>query len=169
MRALVFLLAFVLSGFALELKELDFLKKERFASEFKLTKKLNGFERALLSFGFLELKDGVLFYEIKKPIYSLIKIDKNGVFVQGEEGFEPLEGAYDKGLFLALLNLDLDELSKNFSLNLSGDKNAWVLTLTPSNVWLAKIFTYIKLEGGKKLSKIILLEKNKDLSLYELL
>lgn len=164
--ALFLLLISALS--ALKIDDLTALKKDEMRADFKLIKKLTGFERNLVSFGEFELKNDELFYIVKSPINSVMKVNKDGVFYEENGEFKKSEGNYDKGLFLALIKLDFKELEKNFSINLSGNKQKWQIILKPSNVWLKKIFTHIIIQGGANIDKIELFEINKDKSTYEI-
>ena len=154
--------------FAFELNDLQRLKKDEFKAEFKLTKRLKGFEKPLFSSGEFHKVQDELFYVVKSPVSSTMKISADGVFFEQDGHFVKSEGNYDKGLFLALIELNFSELKKSFSVNLSGNERQWQVLLTPTNMWLEKIFTHIKIAGGDEINKIELLEKNGDLSLYEI-
>lgn len=168
MKRIIFAFCLSLSFvFALNLQDLSNLKKEQMQTNFTLTKHLQGFEKPLVSTGTFTLFNNELIYHTKTPIDSVMKINKEGVFFKENEVFTKSEGSYDKGLFLALIELDFKELEKSFSLNLSGEKTAWKLVLKPTNVWIDKIFTHIVIFGGTKVERLELLEKNKDLSIYE--
>ena len=156
------------SLFAFELDDLQRLKKDELRAEFKLTKRLKGFEKPLKSSGEFIKKQNELFYAVKSPITSLMKINSEGVFFEENNRFVKSEGNYDKGLFLALIDLDFNELKKNFTANLNGDEKKWQVLLKPTNIWLKKIFTHIIIEGKADIEKIELLELNGDLSLYEI-
>lgn len=168
MKRIIFAFCLSLSFvFALTLQDLSSLKKEKMQVNFILTKHLQGFEKPLLSTGTFTLLNNELIYHTKTPIDSTMKINKEGVFFKENEVFKKSERNYDKGLFLALIDLDFKELEKSFSLNLSGDKSAWKLVLKPTNVWIDKIFMHIVIFGGKRVERLELLERNKDLSIYE--
>lgn len=154
--------------FALQTSDLAKLRQDEMRANFTLTKTLKGFERALVSSGEFHIKQNELYYIVKSPINSVMKINKDGVFYEDNGAFKKSEGNYDKGLFLALINLDFNELEKNFNANLSGDEKKWQVILEPTNMWLKKIFTHIIIKGGANVKHIELLEINGDLSVYEL-
>lgn len=168
MKKIALCLLFISSIFAFKIEDLSHLKHDEIEAEFKLIKKLKGFERNLISFGKFKMQNDELFYILKSPINSVMKINKDGIFYEENGAFKKSEGNYDKGLFLALIKLDFTELEKNFSINLSGNKNKWQIILKPENIWLKKIFTHIIIKGSANIDKIELYELNDDKSIYEI-
>lgn len=171
MKKLFLTLAFLaLSNalWALQSKDLINLHKNKTNANFTLIKKLKGFEKPLVSLGEFSIKDNELYYIVTSPINSVMKINKEGIFYEDKGVFKKSEGNYDKGFFLALINLDFEELEKNFNINLSGDEKKWQVLLEPKNMWLKKIFTHIIIKGGVNVECIELLEINGDHSAYEL-
>lgn len=165
---IIMFFAFTNALWALQGKDLIRLHKDKMNANFTLTKKLKGFEKPLVSLGEFSIKDNELYYIVTSPINSVIKINKEGIFYEDNGAFKKSEGNYDKGFFLALINLDFEELKKNFNVDLSGDKKKWKVLLEPKNMWLKKIFTHIIIKGGANVEYIELLEINGDYSVYEL-
>lgn len=164
-----FLLIFANALCALQTSDLTKLRANEMRANFTLNKTLKGFERTLVSSGEFYIKQNELYYIVKSPINSVMKINKDGVFYEDNGTFKKSEGNYDKGLFLSLINLNFNELEKNFNAILSGDEKKWQVILEPTNIWLKKIFTHIIIKGGANVERIELLEINGDSSVYELI
>ncbi len=149
---------------ALNLEDLSYLKHQKIAGSFTQIKKIQGFEKELVSSGDFKLENKSLFYHIKSPINQQLKMDESGVFVLENNDWIKQSKDYDKSLFLDIIELDFDKLQKSFKITLKGDKNAWSAELEPLNLVLQKIFTKIEIYGSKRVEKVILIEKNGDIT-----
>lgn len=78
-------------------------------------------------------------------------------------------GAEQNRLFLAVLQGDSSGLQRDFELDLSGDAQAWKLTLVPRSLMLKQVFTQINIDGGALVQRIELLETQGDSTVLKML
>lgn len=148
----------------LSLQDLSYLKEQKIAGKFTQIKKIQGFEKELVSSGEFRLENKTLFYHIQSPINQQLKMNEQGVFVLENGAWLKQSKDYDKSLFLDIIELDFEKLQKSFKITLKGDKNAWSVQLKPINLVLEKIFDKIEIYGSKRVEKVILIEKNGDIT-----
>lgn len=146
----------------IELGDLERLRKAFISGDFTQIKKVSGFSKDIISSGVFSLKDKTLFWEIQKPISQVIKINQDGVFVLENHQWIKQDKAYDKGLFLDIVELRFSNLEKNFSISVSGESNQWYIELMPKNVLIKKIFKRIVIRGEEVVKEIELIETNND-------
>jgi hypothetical protein len=72
-------------------------------------------------------------------------------------------------LFLAVLQGDSSGLQRDFDLHVSGDAQAWQLTLVPRSLLLKQVFKQINIEGGALVQRIELLETQGDSTLLKMI
>jgi outer membrane lipoprotein-sorting protein len=78
-------------------------------------------------------------------------------------------GAEQNRLFLAVLQGDSSGLQRDFDLQLSGDAQAWQLTLVPRSLLLKQVFKQINIDGGALVQRIELLETQGDSTLLKMI
>ncbi|RDU73641.1 outer membrane lipoprotein carrier protein LolA [Helicobacter aurati] len=162
LQILFIIFSLILPLFGFGLHDLQELKQENIQGKFTQHKSIVGFPNELTSEGSFQIKQQTLYWNVHKPIQSHIKINQQGIFEYKDSQWIQQTKNYDKGLFLDIITFNIDNLQKNFTMNLQGDKTQWELTLQPKNIWLQKIFTSIKISGAKTIHQIILEEKNGD-------
>jgi len=112
---------------ALEVSDLA-LKTDNIGGKFSETLSIEGFAEPVRSSGEFRIKGGELFWTTLEPVRSELKIGADGVFERsGEAWVKSADSLFDKDTFLAISRLDVARLSKNFSIALSGSKDAWFL------------------------------------------
>lgn len=173
MRFLLTLLWLLNFSFASEfgLKDLAHLKQESIQGQFTQTKILKQFEQKIIFSGNFWLLDSELFWEVKTPIYNLLKISANGIWQKREDTWVKMDTNYDKKLFLDIIHLNFKSLEQYFTLQFTGDSNVWNLYLTPKNALMQKIFESISIRGwgGDKIfiKEMILIEKEGDTTITQ--
>ncbi|MCI5633334.1 outer membrane lipoprotein carrier protein LolA [Helicobacter sp.] len=173
MRFLLTLLWALSLSFASEfsLKDLAQLKQENIQGQFTQTKILKQFEQKIIFSGSFWLLDLELFWEVKTPIYNLLKISTDGIWQKREDTWVKIDANYDKKLFLDIIHLNFKSLEQYFTLQLTGDSNAWNLYLTPKNTLMRKIFKNIHIRGGGGdkifIKEMILIEKEGDTTITQ--
>ena len=130
------------------LNDLARLKQENIQGQFTQTKILKQFEQKIIFSGNFWLLDTELFWEVKTPLYNLIKSSANGIFEKRDDIWVKMDANYDKQLFLDIIHLNFKSLEQYFTLQLTGNHNAWNLHLTPKNALMRKIFESISIHGG---------------------
>ena len=78
-------------------------------------------------------------------------------------------GAEQNRLFLAVLQGDSSGLQRDFDVQLSGDAQAWQLTLVPRSMLLKQVFNQININGGALVQRIELLETQGDSTLLKMI
>ena len=122
------------------------------------------FAEPVRSSGEFRIKGGELFWTTLKPVRSELKIGADGVFERsGEAWVKSADSLFDKDTFLAISRLDVARLSKNFSIALSGSKDAWRAELSPKGM-LQNIFKNIVIEGGAYVRVLRINSANGDVS-----
>lgn len=158
------------------------LKGKTLQGKFTQEKELKGFSNVIKSFGSFRLIDSsndstqnngekVLFWEIKSPITSSLKITPKGIFEKAEKQDSQNETKWiarntqHQEMLLEILSADFDGLKKYFVFSFAEQNGAWNLTLKPKNALIAKVFDSIILEGLSNpsvIQKVILRETNGD-------
>lgn len=201
---IVFLLCGFFVGFieAFSLEDLQgnikkSLSGKTMQGKFTQEKQLKGFSNAIKSFGTFSLvyensqesEEKTLFWEIRSPIKSTIKITPKGVFQkelnpqnqdaqnqvsqnQSLQNQSPInktpsdtkwiEINNNQEMLLEILSIDFKALQKYFTFSFTQSGEVWQLVLKPKNALIAKVFDSILLQG--KIKYPSLLEK---IVLYE--
>lgn len=153
---------------AFGINDLSEIKKNNIEGDFTQIKKISGFRNEIKSSGNFSIANDELLWHTKKPIESIVKLTSEGIFsLQNTQNLQDFavwvktSQNYDRSLFLSIMKLDFDELKKNFDFQITGDKNAWNLTLTPKGI-IKNIFQSIKIGGGEFVKNIVLIEVNGD-------
>ena len=163
MKILALFLAILGLASALEVSDLA-LKTDNIGGKFSETLSIEGFAEPVRSSGEFRIKGGELFWTTLKPVRSELKIGADGVFERsGEAWVKSADSLFDKDTFLAISRLDVSRLSKNFSIALSGSKDAWRAELSPKGM-LQNIFKNIVIEGGAYVRVLRISSANGDVS-----
>lgn len=148
-------------------------KPEVIHGSFIQEKHLRALPQPLTSKGsFVLAKNHGLLWLLKTPLQQDYRISTKGIARRDASGWQLLPnrsaGAEQNRLFLAVLQGDSSGLQRDFELALSGDANAWHLTLTPRSLLLKQIFTRINIDGGERVQRIELLETQGDSTLLKM-
>lgn len=169
MRIIFILFSFSLIVFGFDIKDLaNSIKKDNISGEFNESLHLEGFEKPIFSNGEFFIRNKELLWKIKKPIENTVKISQDGVYQLDENQWIKLKDSlFDKEMFLNIINLNINELNKTFSIALSGDKSSWKVVLNPKSVIVKKVINKIIISGGTFVKKIEFYSSNGDLTVNE--
>ncbi|MDO9622531.1 MAG: outer membrane lipoprotein carrier protein LolA [Pseudomonas sp.] len=119
----------------------------------------------------LSRKHGLL-WQLHSPLQQDYRIGDRGIARHTPQGWQQQPGqdvaAQQSRLFLAVLRGDHAGLADDFELQLSGDAEAWQLSLTPRSRLLKQIFSAIHIQGGALVERIELAETQGDSTLLRL-
>ncbi|HEY0290067.1 MAG TPA: outer membrane lipoprotein carrier protein LolA [Pseudomonas sp.] len=140
-------------------------------------KHLRALPQPLTSKGkFVLAKDFGLLWLLDTPLKQDYRITAAGIARREDDedgGWQMIPnksaGAEQNRLFLAVLQGDSSGLQRDFELQLSGDAQAWKLTLVPRSLMLAQVFKQINIDGGELVQRIELLETQGDSTLLKML
>jgi len=138
-------------------------------------KHLRSLPQPLTSKGdFVLAKDSGLLWLLNTPLKQDYRITSTGIARrEADNSWQMLPGksagAEQNRLFLAVLQGDSSGLQRDFELRLSGDAQAWHLTLVPRSLLLQQIFKQINIEGGALVQRIELLETQGDSTLLKMI
>ncbi len=140
-------------------------------------KHLRALPQPLTSKGkFVLAKDFGLLWLLDTPLKQDYRITAAGIARREDDedgGWQMIPnksaGAEQNRLFLAVLQGDSSGLQRDFELQLSGDAQAWKLTLVPRSLMLAQVFKQINIGGGELVQRIELLETQGDSTLLKML
>jgi Outer membrane lipoprotein carrier protein LolA len=135
--------------------------------DFIQEKHLRALPQPLTSKGkFVLAKDFGLLWLLATPLKQDYRINAAGIARRDPHGWQLLPnksaGAEQNRLFLAVLQGDSSGLQRDFELQLSGEAQAWKLTLTPRSLLLQQVFKQINIDGGELVQRIELLETQGD-------
>ncbi|CAD7286928.1 hypothetical protein LMG7974_00154 [Campylobacter majalis] len=167
MRYNVLLLLFMIFGYCFDINELATSLKHDVVGDFNQTKNIVGFNRAIKSSGEFSLRNDEFVLNTLKPVKHSVKVSKDGIFNLKNNEWVKNERVGDMKLLLSLINLDINELSKEFELLLSGDERSWEVDLKPKGIVISKIFKNIQIYGSKYVQVIKLNEINGDETINE--
>lgn len=169
-KNIVFFVILCASLWAFDVKDLSDIKKDNIKGDFVQTKKITGFSKEIKSSGSFSIANNELLWHTKKPVVSSVKLTSEGIFtlqnpqnLQDSASWIKTSQSYDKSLFLNIMKLDFEALKNNFDFQITGNKNAWNLTLTPKGI-IKHIFQNIKISGGEFVKNIVLIEANGDIT-----
>jgi hypothetical protein len=139
-------------------------------------KHLRALPQPLTSKGnFVLAKDHGLLWLLDSPIKQDYRITAAGIARRDNDahgGWQIVPnksaGAEQNRLFIAVLQGDSSGLQRDFELQLSGDAQAWKLTLVPRSLLLKQVFTQINIDGGALVQRIELLETQGDSTLLKM-
>lgn len=109
-----------------------------------------------------------LLWQMKKPFAVNLRITPKGIMQwDGEQWLTANKIGQEEqiGLFLGLLGGDIQGLSSQFDIQLSGSAQNWQLTLVPNNLLMKQIFNQIIVRGDKLVNQIELNETQGDRTL----
>jgi len=138
-------------------------------------KHLRSLPQPLTSKGnFVLAKDSGLLWLLNTPLKQDYRITCAGIARrEADDSWQMLPGksagAEQNRLFLAVLQGDSSGLQRDFELHLSGDAQAWQLTLIPRSLLLQQIFKRITIDGGALVKRIELLETQGDSTLLKMI
>jgi outer membrane lipoprotein-sorting protein len=140
-------------------------------------KHLRSLPQPLTSKGdFVLAKDFGLLWLLSTPLKQDYRITSAGIARRAmeEDGRWQMlpgksAGAEQNRLFLAVLQGDSSGLQRDFDLQLSGDAQAWQLTLVPRSLLLKQVFKQINIDGGALVQRIELLETQGDSTLLKMI
>jgi hypothetical protein len=135
--------------------------------DFIQEKHLRALPQPLTSKGkFVLAKDYGLLWLLATPLKQDYRINAAGIARRDPHGWQLLPnksaGAEQNRLFLAVLQGDSSGLQRDFELQLTGEAQAWKLTLTPRSLLLQQVFKQINIDGGELVQRIELLETQGD-------
>lgn len=172
MKKYFFLLFFLLSSttFAFDLIELNQLLSQpsTVRGHFRQERFLRSLPNPIIGEGqfVLRVEDSLLWH-LQEPFDEKLKVSKSGV--QRWNGQKWIQNTASSGqsknhitLFMDLLAGRTEALDTHFTLQLSGDKQAWHLRLIPNSLLMKKIFNKIDIEGSNVVQSIVLDEKQGD-------
>jgi outer membrane lipoprotein-sorting protein len=139
-------------------------------------KHLRSLPQPLTSKGdFVLAKDFGLLWLLNTPLKQDYRITSAGIArrAMDEDGRWQMlpgksAGAEQNRLFLAVLQGDSSGLQRDFDLHVSGDAQAWQLTLVPRSLLLQQVFKQINIDGGALVQRIELLETQGDSTLLKM-
>jgi len=138
-------------------------------------KHLRSLPQPLTSKGnFVLAKEFGLLWLLNTPLKQDYRINSAGIARRDTDGSWQMvpgktAGAEQNRLFLAVLQGDSSGLQRDFELHLSGDAQAWQLTLIPRSLLLQQIFKQINIDGGALVKRIELLETQGDSTLLKMI
>jgi len=140
-------------------------------------KHLRSLPQPLTSKGdFVLAKDFGLLWLLSTPLKQDYRITSAGIArrAMDEDGRWQMlpgksAGAEQNRLFLAVLQGDSSGLQRDFDLHVTGDAQAWQLTLVPRSLLLKQVFQQINIEGGALVQRIELLETQGDSTLLKMI
>jgi hypothetical protein len=140
-------------------------------------KHLRSLPQPLTSKGdFVLAKDFGLLWLLNTPLKQDYRITSAGIArrAMDEDGRWQMlpgksAGAEQNRLFLAVLQGDSSGLQRDFDLHVTGDAQAWQLTLVPRSLLLQQVFKQINIDGGALVQRIELLETQGDSTLLKMI
>lgn len=136
---------------------------------------LRALPQPLTSRGAFTLATGQgLLWRASSPIKLDMRITPQGIARLGpDNAWQAMPGhsggSRESKLFLAVLAGDTQGLQQNFEIAISGNAQAWQLTLTPRSTLLQQIFERIHITGGALVDRIELFETQGDRSVLRML
>ncbi|WBX90221.1 outer membrane lipoprotein carrier protein LolA [Achromobacter mucicolens] len=175
----LFLLAMALLPLSAQAFDLNALQQQLRATpivrgQFVQQKFLRSLPQPLTSRGDFTLAAGKgLLWLLRTPIAQDLRINADGIARRDESGAwqalpQHTGAGRENQLFLSVLGGDTRGLEENFDLALTGEANAWKLTLTPRSALLKQIFSTIQIDGGALVDRIELRETQGDRSVLQM-
>ena len=168
-----FFLLFSVNSFAFDVNDLQqqLAQSSLVRGDFQQVRSMQMFSQPLSTSGsfLLEHEQGLLWQQTKPfPITLTLTQNKLRQSINGEaqvmtDAENPM-AFYFTRVFLSLFKGDTDAIKESFSLDLSGDKEAWTLVLIPTSSPIDSVFKSIKVEGGIYVNRVVLSEVRGDVT-----
>ena len=168
-----FFLLFSVNSFAFDVNDLQqqLAQSSLVRGDFQQVRSMQMFSQPLSTSGsfLLDHEQGLLWQQTKPfPITLTLTQNKLRQSINGEaqvmtDAENPM-AFYFTRVFLSLFKGDTDAIKESFSLDLSGDKEAWTLVLIPTSSPIDSVFKSIKVEGGIYVNRVVLSEVRGDVT-----
>ena len=168
-----FFLLFSVNSFAFDVNDLQqqLAQSSLVRGDFQQVRSMQMFSQPLSTSGsfLLDHEQGLLWQQTKPfPITLTLTQNKLRQSINGEaqvmtDAENPM-AFYFTRVFLSLFKGDTDAIKESFSLDLSGDKEAWTLVLIPTTSPIDSVFKSIKVEGGIYVNRVVLSEVRGDVT-----
>lgn len=140
--------------------------------QFEQRKQIAGFRKPLRSHGRFVLVRGLgVIWRTEQPFPSQLTMTERRLRVTSDAGARAMDAANEPALrainriFFDLLTGHIEGLRDGFDMQVvRADEHGWNLRLTPKDGLVAQAFTSIDLEGGRRITRIVLTEVNGDVS-----
>ncbi|MDO4698454.1 MAG: outer membrane lipoprotein carrier protein LolA [Pasteurellaceae bacterium] len=120
---------------------------------------------------FTLLKNKGLLWQMQKPFASDVRVTAQGIMQWNGQAWvenRKMGQSQQIQLFLGVLSGNIEGLSSQFNLQLTGTADNWQLRLTPSSLLMKQIFSHIQLHGDTLVKRIELHETQGDRTVIEL-
>lgn len=168
-----FVMLFSVNSFAFSVDDLQqqLAKSTLVRGDFKQVRTMQMFAQPLSTTGtfLLDHEKGLLWQQTEPfPIALTLTQNKLRQSINGEaqvmtDSDNPM-AFYFTRLFLSLFKGDTESIKENFTLQLTGEKDAWTLILTPTKAPIDSVFKTIKIEGNDYLNRVVLSEVRGDVT-----
>lgn len=168
-----FFLLFSANSFAFDVNDLQqqLAQSTLVRGDFQQVRTMQMFSQPLLTSGsfLLDHEQGLLWQQTK-PFPITLTLTKNKLRQSINSETQVMTDAenpmsfYFTRVFLSLFKGDTDTIKESFSLDLSGDKEAWTLVLIPTTSPIDSVFKSIKVEGGIYINRVVLSEVRGDVT-----
>ena len=168
-----FFLLFSANSFAFDVNDLQqqLAQSTLVRGYFQQVRTMQMFSQPLLTSGsfLLDHEQGLLWQQTK-PFPITLTLTKNKLRQSINSETQVMTDAenpmsfYFTRVFLSLFKGDTDTIKESFSLDLSGDKEAWTLVLIPTTSPIDSVFKSIKVEGGIYINRVVLSEVRGDVT-----
>ncbi|WP_110642406.1 outer membrane lipoprotein carrier protein LolA [Salinicola sp. CPA57] len=158
-RWLITLLVLVLVPMSAQAFDLDDLQRQlaatpSVAGRFEQQRELADLDSSLTSTGTFVFERGKrVVWELKTPVQERIELTPQAI-TDGSGETAPPGGEQVAQLFLQLLEGDWQALESRFTLQLSGDQDAWQVALTPKEAALRERIAGITLQGDRTIDHL---------------
>ena len=114
-----------------------------------------------------------LLWQLHSPFEQDLRITPQGISKRDEQGHwqalpQQMGASRETRIFLDVLAGDTQGLRENFDITLTGDAQAWTMTMKPSSDLLRQIFDAIAIQGGARVQQIELRESQGDRTVLQL-
>ncbi|MUK71335.1 LolA family protein [Aliivibrio fischeri] len=168
-----FVMLFSVNSFAFSVDDLQqqLAKSTLVRGDFKQVRTMQMFAQPLSTTGtFLLDHEKGLLWQQTEPFPIALTLTQNNLrqSINGEaqvmtDSDNPM-AFYFTRLFLSLFKGDTESIKENFTLQLTGEKDAWTLILTPTKAPIDSVFKTIKIEGNDYLNRVVLSEVRGDVT-----
>ncbi|MUK27641.1 LolA family protein [Aliivibrio fischeri] len=168
-----FVMLFSVNSFAFSVDDLQqqLAKSTLVRGDFKQVRTMQMFAQPLSTSGtfLLDHENGLLWQQTTPfPIALTLTQNKLRQSINGDtqvmtDSDNPM-AFYFTRLFLSLFKGDTESIKENFTLQLTGEKDAWTLILTPTKAPIDSVFKTIKIEGNDYLNRVVLSEVRGDVT-----
>ncbi len=135
-------------------------------ASFEQTKTIKVLSRPLVSHGtFLFARSVGVYWKTQTPFPAALVLTPKGLKEKDPNTGKTLPSSSSKTLmkamsqmFVAILSVDIEKLSKMFVLHLKGTPQAWTLGLKPKSNGMKRFLRHIVLQGGKTVQLVQIAE-----------